>query len=112
RSTPARRTSRWSRSTRPSGTRSSAAGEATSWLFGDPEDVESVIREDRVAGDRARPVRRQENSDVADLFLSDVRAELRLLDHEMARLRDAPHRAAGERLERPAEIAFTRTLCG
>src|SRR5216110_1647029 len=97
RSTPARRTSRWSRSTRPWGTRPWAAGEATSSLFGDPEDVEAVVREDRVPCHRARPVRREEDGDVPDLFLRDVPAKRRLLDHEVARLGHAPDRAPRER---------------
>src|SRR4051812_4160051 len=100
RSTPAQRTWRWSLSTLRSGTRSSVAGEVTSSLFGDPEDVEAVVREDRVPGHRSRPLRCQEDGDVADLLLRDVPAQRRLLHHEVARLGDAAHGAAGERLQR------------
>src|SRR5205807_7471574 len=82
-------------------TRSWPAGAVTRSLFGDAEDVEPVIREDRVARHGTGPIRCEKDGDVADLFLGDVAAKRCLLDHEIARLRDAAHGAAGKGLERP-----------
>src|SRR5207247_11369234 len=69
-------------------------------LLGDAEDVEPVVREDRVASHGTGPIRCEEDGDVPDLFLGDIAAKRCLLDHEIARLRDAAHSAAGQGLER------------
>ncbi len=86
RSTRAPRVRRSSPSTRRWDTRSLPAGAVTSSLFGDAEDVEAVVREDRVARHRARPLRREEDGDIAHLVLRDVAAQRSLLDHQVASL--------------------------